>query len=118
VTAPRDYRDFVVDIVEACRALIAFVEGMTLEAFLADQKTRFAVMRGFEMLGEAVRHIPDEIKSVHPDIPWADMTAFRNRIVHGYFGINDSILFSTIQTDLRPLLPKVEQFARGLGIEV
>ena len=116
MTAPRDYRDFVADIVLACRALIAFVEGMTLEAFLKDDKTRFAVMRGFEMMGEAVRHIPDEIKLAHPDIPWSEMVAFRNRIVHGYFGVNDSILFSTIQADVRALLPKAEQLARDLGV--
>lgn len=85
---------------------------MTLADYMADEKTRFAVMRGFEMTGEAVRHLPDELRRAHPDIPWATMTAVRNRIVHGYFGIDDTILYATIEADLKPLLPHLEAMAR------
>jgi uncharacterized protein with HEPN domain len=69
VIAQRDYRDFLADIVGACRSLIRFVEGMTLEAYLADEKTRYAVMRAYEIMGEAVRHLPEELKIANPDIP-------------------------------------------------
>jgi uncharacterized protein with HEPN domain len=58
VTAPRDYGDFLADMVEACRSIIEFVGDMTLDAYLADRKTQFAVMRGFEMMGEAVVMCP------------------------------------------------------------
>ena len=105
-------------MVMACRSMLRFTEGMTLEAYLADEKTRFAVMRGFEILGEAVRHLPDELKSSHPDIPWATMAAVRNRIVHGYFGIDDSILFATIDADIRSLLPALEELARSQGVAI
>lgn len=54
-------------------------------------------MRAYEILGEAVRHLPEPLKAAHPDIPWTTMAAVRNRIVHGYFGIDDSILFTTIE---------------------
>ena len=114
MTAPRDHRDFLVDMVESCRSIIEFVEGLTLEAYLADQKTRFAVMRGFEVMGEAVRHIPDAIKSSHPDVPWVTMAAVRNRIAHGYFGIDDTILFTTAHDELKLLLPRLEQLVRDL----
>jgi uncharacterized protein with HEPN domain len=100
VTAVRDYRDFLNDMAQACRSIIHFVEGMTLDAYLADEKTRFAVMRAYEILGEAVRHLPEPLRLANPDIPWATMIAVRNRIVHGYFGIDDSILFTTIEQDL------------------
>jgi uncharacterized protein with HEPN domain len=93
-----------------------FVEGMTLEAYLADEKTRYAVMRGFEILGEAVRHLPDGVKTAHPDIPWSTMAAVRNRIVHGYFGIDDTILFTTIERDIGPLLPRLEALADAYGV--
>ncbi len=53
MTADRDYRDFLDDLVNACRSIIDFVEGMSFDAYLADEKTRFAVMRGYEILGEA-----------------------------------------------------------------
>jgi hypothetical protein len=69
VTAPRDYGDFLADMVEACRSIIEFVGDMTLDAYLSDRKTRFIVMRGFEMMGEAVRHVPATVKDANPDIP-------------------------------------------------
>ncbi len=65
---------------------------------------------------EAVRHLPDQLQSANPDIPWATMSAVRNRIVHGYFGIDDSILFATIDEDIMRLLPKLEALARLYGV--
>ena len=111
MTAERDIRDFLGDMVAACRSLLRFIEGMTLNDYLADEKTRYAVMRAFEILGEAVRHVPEPVRSCHPGIPWATMAAVRNRIVHGYFGIDDTILFTTVGQDLGPLLPRLEALA-------
>jgi uncharacterized protein with HEPN domain len=112
VTAARDYRDFLNDIVAACRSIISFVAGMSLETYLSDEKTRYAVMRGYEIIGEAVRHLPTDLKVANPEIPWTTMAAMRNRIVHGYFGIDDTILFTTIDAELKPLLPLLEALAR------
>jgi uncharacterized protein with HEPN domain len=61
VIAQRDYRDFLVDIVGACRSLIRLVDGMTLQTYLTDERTRYAVMRGYEIMGEAMRHLPEEL---------------------------------------------------------
>jgi uncharacterized protein with HEPN domain len=63
-------------------------------------------------MGEAVRHLPEEIKAANADIPWAMMTAIRNRSIHGYFGIDDTIIFTTIHEDLKPLLGRLERLAR------
>ncbi len=73
-------------------------------------------MRAYEILGEAVQHLPEALKLGNPDIPWATMAAVRNRIIHGYFGIDDSILFTTIDEDLKPLLPRLETLARAHGM--
>jgi uncharacterized protein with HEPN domain len=73
-------------------------------------------MRAYEILGEGVRHIPEPLRLANPNIPWATMAAVRNRIVHGYFGIDDSILFSTIEQDLKSLLPLLEALARAHGV--
>jgi uncharacterized protein with HEPN domain len=100
----------------ACRLIIRFADGMTLDEYLTDDKTRYAVMRGYEVLGEAVRHLAEPLKLANPDIPWSTMVAVRNRIVHGYFGIDDSILFTTIDQDLKPLLPRLEALARVHGV--
>lgn len=115
MTAPRDYRDFLNDLAEACKSIIRFVDGITLDAYLADEKTRHAVMRCHEIMGEAVRHVPEDLKAANPDIPWATMAAVRNRIVHGYFGIDDTILFTTIDAELKALLPRLEALAREDG---
>jgi uncharacterized protein with HEPN domain len=72
-------------------------------------------MRGFEIMGEAVRHLPDHLKAANPDIPWTTIAAVRNRIVHGYFGIDDTILFTTVDAELRQLLPRLEELAREHG---
>jgi uncharacterized protein with HEPN domain len=112
VTAPRDYRDFLDDIVGACRSIIRFTEGMTLETYLANERTRYGVMRVYEIMGEAVRHLPEELKATNGDVPWATMAAVRNRVVHGYFGIDDSILFATAAQELKPLPARLEALAR------
>jgi uncharacterized protein with HEPN domain len=112
VKATRDYRDFLQDILAACQSIIRFTAEMNLDAYLADEKTRYAVMRAYEIMGEAVRHVPDAIKSANPDIPWATMAAVRNRIAHAYFGIDDTILFTTIEAELKPLLPRLEALVR------
>jgi uncharacterized protein with HEPN domain len=111
----RDYRDFLNDIIGAVRSIIRFTAGMSLEQYLDDEKTRYAVMRGYEIMGEAVRHLPDELKKANADVPWATMAAMRNRIVHGYFGVDDSILFETIEKELKPLLVRLEELARRHG---
>ncbi len=115
MTVPRDYRDFLGDMAEACGSIIRFVDGMTLDTYLADEKTRYAVMRGNEIMGEAVRNLPEDLKTNNPDIPWTTMAAVRNRIVHGYFGIDDTILFTTIDEELKALLPRLEALAREHG---
>ena len=116
--AQRDYRDFLADIVGACRSLIRFVERMTLEAYLADERTRYAVMRAYEIMGEALGHLPQELKTANPDIPWATMAAVRNRIAHAYFGIDDTILLATINEELTGLLPRLEALARQHDVQI
>ena len=63
----------------ACRSIIDFADGMTLDEYLDDEKTRYAVMRAYEILGEAIRHLPEPMKLANPDIPWTIMTVVRNR---------------------------------------
>ena len=113
MTAERDYRDFLEDLVGACRSIIGFVAGMSLDSYLADEKTRFAVMRGYEIMGEATRNLPSELKDANADIPWVYMAAVRNRIAHGYFGVDDLLLFETIEVRLKPLLPRLEALAKA-----
>ena len=76
------------------------------------------VMRASEIMGEAVRHLPDELKTANPDIPWTTMAAVRNRIAHAYFGIDDTILFATIAEEVKELLPRMEALARQHDVKI
>jgi len=69
-------------------------------------------------MGEAVRHLPEELKISNPEIPWTTMAAVRNRIAHAYFGIDDTILFTTIAEEVTALLPRIEALARQHEVKI
>jgi uncharacterized protein with HEPN domain len=74
----RDYKLYIKDILAAMDSIEAFVEGMSLEQFRKDDKTSSAVVRKFEIIGEAAKHIPEEILKKYPDIPWKEMAGMRD----------------------------------------
>ena len=78
---------------------------MTFEAFCTDKKTVDAVVRNLEVIGEAARHVPEEMRVRFPDVAWSDMSDMRNVLIHEYFGVDLPILWNTIRSDLPPLLP-------------
>jgi uncharacterized protein with HEPN domain len=65
-----------------------------------------------------VLHLPDELKTANPDIPWTTMAAVRNRIAHAYFGIDDTILFATIAEEVKELVPHMEALARQHDVKI
>lgn len=105
------------DILASISAVETYVAGMTYDDFIADRKTVDAVVRNLIIIGEASVHIPEEICTAHAEIPWKDMSAMRNFVVHEYFGISDRILWDTVQIDLPPLVPVlnkiVMQYSNG-----
>lgn len=70
-----------------------YVDGLTLPQFKKDYKTVDAVIRNFEIIGEASKNLPEEFKQKHPDIPWIEMYLLRNKISHEYFGIDYEIIW-------------------------
>lgn len=92
------------DIQNSINNILEFTKGMTLEIYEADLKTRFAVERNFEMIGEAASRLPENYKLSHPEIEWRILKDFRNFIIHEYFGINNEIVWDTIQLRLPDLL--------------
>ncbi|MCS7158692.1 MAG: DUF86 domain-containing protein [Blastocatellia bacterium] len=96
----RDYTLFVQDILAAMDAIEQFVEGMSMEDFCQDDKTASAVIRKFEIIGEAVRHIPLPIRRAYPDIPWKEMAGMRDRLIHGYFGIDYELVWQAIKVHI------------------
>lgn len=96
----RDWLLFVEDILESIGLIEAYARDMSKEQFCADRKTVDAVVRNFEIIGEASKYIPDDIKRSHPDIDWVGILGLRNRIAHEYFGVSVSIVWQIIKDDL------------------
>ncbi len=101
----KDWRYRLEDILDAAGSIGAYVGDMTFESFCADKRTVDAVVRNLEVIGEAARHVPDEVKRRFPDVAWSDMSDMRNVLIHEYFGVDLPILWKTIRSDLPPLLP-------------
>ncbi len=83
----------VEDILESCDKILKYTAGLSFDEFIADSKTVDAVVRNFEIVGEAAGRLPEEFKNAHSDIDWFRIRGFRNRIVHDYFGIDHSIVW-------------------------
>jgi len=106
---PRDWKLRIRDILRAISAVRGYTAGIKYDAFVADRKTVDAVIRNLIIIREAASHVPDEVVSAHTEIPWRDMRDMRNFVVHEYFGVSDRILWDTVQNNLPPLIPLLEQ---------
>ena len=105
----RDWRLRLSDIRDSAEKILRYVQGMDFDTFSQDQRTIDAVVRNFEIIGEAVRYIPDEFKTSHPHIDWQDMTDMRNRLIYGCSDINLATVWNTIANDLPPLLSSIRE---------
>ena len=106
----REWRDFLNDMLGALDELQEFTHGVSFTEFCADRKSINAVVRSLEVLGEAAKRIPLNVREAHQDVPWARIAGLRDKLIHGYFGVDLEIVWSIATTDapnLRPLLERV-----------
>ena len=101
----RDWPLFAADMLDFCRRIEDFSDGLDFETFTASPKERDALLMNIVLLGEAAAHIPEDIRRVWPDIPWRQIVATRNALVHGYFAISDSILWDLVTGAVPALSP-------------
>jgi len=92
----RTYKLYFDDMLTAINRILEYTEGYNFTDFKRDYKTVDAVIRNFEIIGEAAKNIPAVIKEQHPNIPWDEMYSLRNRISHAYFGIDYEIIWDII----------------------
>ncbi|SHO53534.1 HepT-like ribonuclease domain-containing protein [Desulfopila aestuarii] len=92
----RDYRLYLLDIITAIESIDRFILGMDQEAFKADDKTVSAVIRKREIIGEAAKGVPEEIRASHSHIPWREMAGMRDKLIHLYFGVDYDLVWSTV----------------------
>ncbi len=101
----KEVRDYIEDIIFAMQNAMNFIEGMKYDEFIKDTKTLYAVVRSLEIIGEATKQIPKDIKNRYPEIPWKQMAGMRDKLIHEYFGINDEKIWETLNKDIPRLLP-------------
>jgi len=110
----RDDDLLISDMIDCCHRIIDYVKGMNYESFITDNKTIDAVIRNFEVLGEACKYVSVEIKSNNPYIEWRKIGDFRNILIHDYFGINYETLWKIIEDDLSDQLDFLERLKENL----
>jgi uncharacterized protein with HEPN domain len=100
---PRDYRIFLQDVLDAIVNVAEFVGAMTLDEFRADKKTLHAVVRNLEVIGEAVKCVPPEIRQRCPAVPWQRIAGLRDILIHHYFEIDVDIVWDVVKNKLPEL---------------
>ena len=105
----RDWRLRIEDILAAVERVQRYTARMDLASFLADEKTVDAVSFCFGVIGEAARHIPEDVVAANPDLPWPEMRAMRNVVVHEYFGVTQETLWKTAREDLPALVERLRR---------
>lgn len=111
----RDWRLRIEDILESVEAIACYIQGMTFDVFKADRRTVDAVVRNFEIIGEAARSLPAAQRLRFPEIPWDLMADMRNVLIHEYFGVDVAILWKAAQSDLPPLAPLLRRILEEDG---
>jgi len=108
----REYTDYLNDMLENAEKALSFVEGMEFDDFQKDDKAVYAVIRAFEIIGEAARQIPENVREANPDIPWREITGMRNKLTHEYFGVNMKVVWRTVKEDLPIIIPALKEMIK------
>jgi len=103
----RDYKLFLDDIIYSIEKIEKYISDLTLDDFINDDKTADAIIRNFEIIGEAVRNVPDEIQEKHINIPWRELRGMRNIFIHEYFGVDYAVIYKTVKEFLPDLKKQI-----------
>jgi uncharacterized protein with HEPN domain len=106
---PREWRFYLDDMISFAEKVLAYTDGLDRAAFEVSGLNYDATLRNLELIGEAATHIPFAVRDAAPQVPWRMIIATRNRLIHGYLGIDGDTLWSIIQSDVPALLPELER---------
>ena len=108
----RRNRDFIGDINEAIELVRSYTKGLTYQKFLEDRKTQDAVVRNFEIIGEASKNITAAFRAKYPDVPWKKTAGLRDKLIHFYFGIDYKIVWSIAKKELPKLHKQIKDILK------
>ena len=104
---PKDYRDYIQDILDAISDVDDFIGTMRFEDFLKDKKTVNAVLKSIEIMGEASKRIPQNLRDKYPAVPWKRMAGVRDKLIHEYSGVDLEIVWKLIKPELTLVQPEI-----------
>ena len=108
----REWYFYLDDMIKFSEQVLSYTEGLDRKDFEKDEKTYDAVLRKLELIGESATHIPEVIRKTSSTIPWRQIVATRNRLIHGYLGIDNDILWSIIRDDVPALLINLKRLKK------
>ncbi len=106
----RDPKLRLADIVDSCGRIAAYIEGLNATQFREDLKTQDAVIRQFEIIGEAVKTLPAELLSTETSVPWTQIAGFRDVLAHSYFAVDSSVVWDAARNKAPALRAACERF--------
>jgi uncharacterized protein with HEPN domain len=113
----RAWHFYLDDMIGFAENVLAYTDGHGQDSFVASQVNYDATLRNLELIGEAATHIPSEVRERTTKIPWRQVIATRNRLIHGYLGIDNDILWSIIQDDIPSLLADLQALKETIGYQ-
>lgn len=114
MTATLDYFD---DIIDAAEKIKRYTAEMNFNEFVADEKTVDAVLRNFEVIGEAAKNVPADVRQEYDEVPWSEMAGMRDKLIHGYATVDLQIIWMTVEKEVPTLEEQVKQVRGELDTE-
>lgn len=110
---PRDYKAYLRDISDSAQRIERYVKGLEYEDFHSNELVRDAVVRNLEIIGEAVKNIPQTVRDAHPRIEWNKIARMRDILAHAYFGVDEEVVWDIVQNKLGDLKGLIAEITNG-----
>lgn len=107
--AQREWQFYLDDMIAFAEKVLAYTKDLDQAAFTASGLNYDATLRNLELIGEAATHVPEAVRTTNPQVPWRMIIATRNRLIHGYLGLDDDTLWSIVRSDVPALLVQLRE---------